>query len=216
MEICIQSKKKLNERQLNKEKFELIKEIRSNWDIDEFLKGSLTNYKLMASVYKILEESVRKDLEIDPKELYQAKNFILEHLSNNTRSIVESTEKDALIKIYEEQSKEMRLLSYKIMVDNFNKKYSVLNESQQNLIKQYIYNVSNTNSLKSFITEEVPKVKSELISLSETISEPVLKIKVRETAKQLDKICEGNTVKDSHVSSLLIAYELIKELSNGK
>ena len=217
LDACVKSKQKINESKLNKEKFELIKEIKKSWNIVDFLKGSLTNYKLMASVYKVLEESVRSDLEVDPKELYQAKNFIFEHLSNNKKSLTESSEKDALIKLYQDQSEEMRLLSYKIMVDNFNKKYSILNESQKSLIKEYIYNVSNTNSLKVYIQKEVPIVQSQLIKLAEGVSEPALKIKIKESAKQLSRICEGNVVKDSSVSSLLISYELLKELSsNGK
>jgi hypothetical protein len=218
IEVCIRAKKKLNENKLNKEKFELIKEIKGNWDIDSFLKGSITNYKLMASIYKTLEESIKVDFDIDPKESYQSRQFILEHLTTTKKKVLESTDKDDLIKLYQEQSEDMRLLSYKLMVDNFNTKYSTLNDPQKSLIKEYIYNVSNTNSLRKFINDEVPKVRVKLNELSGNINNQILKIKIKEAANQLSKICEGAVVKDNHVSSLLVAYELIKEMEslNGK
>ena len=51
----------------------------------------------------------------------------------------------------ESQEKDLRLLTYQLLVDKFNKKYSNLNESQRNLLREYINNLSNTNSLREFI-----------------------------------------------------------------
>ena len=216
LEVCAKSKKKIDETKLNREKFELVKEIKNNWNLEDFMKGSLSNYKLMASIYKILEENSTSLIEIDPKESYQARQFIFEHLnSNKKKEVINESDADRALQIYKEQAEDLRLLSYKLLVDRFNKKYSVLNEEQKTLIKEYIYNVSNTNSLKSYIDKQVPSVKSRLSTLAESIQDPALKIKICAAANQLNRILEcKSSVKDNHVSSMLIAYELIKELES--
>ena len=58
LESILKTRKKLDEKTLALQKYELIKEIKSNYPIDDFLKGSISNYKLLASIYKIFEESV--------------------------------------------------------------------------------------------------------------------------------------------------------------
>ena len=63
-------------------------------------------------------------------------------------------------KEYEKQDKDMRLLSYKILVEKFNKKYGNLTTPQRNLLKHFINNISNTNSLREYIESEVTKLKS--------------------------------------------------------
>jgi hypothetical protein len=113
---------------------------------------------------------------------------------------------------YEKQNEDLRLIAYKLLVDNFNKKYSSLNEDQQLLLKNYINNVSNTNSLREYINKQVPKIKSEIKKYSSNVDDNVVTIKLNEVISQLDKTTEGKVVKDSQVSTLLMSYELIKEL----
>ena len=98
------------------------------------------------------------------------------------------------------------------MVDNFNKKYSSLNEAQQVLLKNYINNISNTNSLREYINEQVPLIKKEIKQYIGIVEDNVVKIKLNEVLTQLDKTTEGKVVKDAQVSTLLMSYELIKEL----
>ena len=99
------------------------------------------------------------------------------------------------------------------MVDRFNDKYSDLNEDQQMMLKNYINNISNTNSLREYVNKQIPKVKSRLEELTTTcVDDDVVKIKLGEVIAQLNKISDGRLVKDSQVSTLLMSYELIKEL----
>jgi hypothetical protein len=98
------------------------------------------------------------------------------------------------------------------LVDNFNKKYSSLDESQQTLLKNYINNISNTNSLREYINKQVPSIKNQINKYSDSIEDDVVKIKLKEVISQLDKTTEGKVVRDSQVSTLLMSYELIKEL----
>jgi hypothetical protein len=47
--------KKINAQQLKKEKFNLIKKINESFDVDTFLSSPVSNYKVLASIYKIFE-----------------------------------------------------------------------------------------------------------------------------------------------------------------
>ena len=99
------------------------------------------------------------------------------------------------------------------MIDSFNDKYKNLNENQKLLIREYINNISNTNSLRQYINKQIPAVKAEIISLKEdAVDNSVIKIKLVETINQLDKVSKGVLVKENHVMAMLLAYELIKEL----
>ena len=79
------------------------------------------------------------------------------------RKIQEQKSKE--IAAYEKKDKDLRLLSYKILVDNFNSRYKNLNTIQKKLLKEYINNISNTNSLREFLNEETSKVKKILKAL---------------------------------------------------
>jgi hypothetical protein len=43
---------------LNDQKFNLIKEIRENFNEEEFFKNKVGNYKVLASIYKLFEKAV--------------------------------------------------------------------------------------------------------------------------------------------------------------
>jgi hypothetical protein len=51
-----------------------------------------------------------------------------------------------------------------------------------------------------------------LAELTNKISDDVIKIKINETVKQLDKVKPSKNVKDNQVMVLLLSYELIKEI----
>ena len=106
------------------------------------------------------------------------------------------------------------MLSYQLLVDKFNSKYKSLNENQKNLLKQYINNVSNTNSLKEFIDLEVVKIKRALTKLLPKVNDKITKIKLSEAIDYTDKATKGKIVKDKHVVALMRYYELIKEIKN--
>lgn len=217
LDTILRSRQKLSESTLTRQKYDLIKEIRECYPIEDFLRGSISNYKLLASVYKIFEDTVN-DVVSDPRELFKARSCIVEQMTTKvipTRVISES-EKVDLIKVYQQQNEEVRLLAYKLLVDSFNKKYCGLNEKQKTLIREYINNVSNTNSLRQYVNKEIPLVRSELTELRNNVDNNVIKIKLDETIHQIEKLGKGMLVKESQVMALLLSYELIKELKNAK
>ena len=217
LETVLRTRKKINERALNLQKYELIKEIRNHYPIDSFLQGSIGNYKLLASIYKVFEDAVN-EVESDPREIFKARNCIVENIAaakTPTRLISEDEKKD-LVKVYQQQNEDVRLLAYKLLVDSFNEKYKGLDEKQKVLIREYINNVSNTNSLREYINTEVPSVRNQLSELKKKIDNDVVRIKLDETLNQLDKITKGTLVKENQIMALMLSYELIKELKNLK
>ena len=118
----------------------------------------------------------------------------------------------AELKEFTQQDKDIRLLSYKLLVDKFNTKYSTLNGAQKGLLREYINNVNNTVALKSYIDLEVPKLQSALKIFIPKIGDKVTKIKLTETVSLLDKIKTSKSIKDNHILSMLRYYELVKEL----
>jgi hypothetical protein len=217
LETVIRSRKKLDEKALNVQKYELIKEIKNNYPLDDFLKGSISNYKLLASIYKVFEEGVNS-VDCDPREIFRARNCIVESIAAQktpTRIISEEEKKD-LVRVFQQQNEDVRLLAYKLLVDSFNEKYKGLNESQKVLIREYINNVSNTNSLREYINTEVPRVRKELSELKSKVDNDVVRIKLDETMNQLEKITKGTLVKENQIMALMLSYELVKELKNLK
>ena len=49
----IEAHTKLNRSQLRREKYNLIKELKSTYDLNDFFKAQITNYKTMASIYNL-------------------------------------------------------------------------------------------------------------------------------------------------------------------
>ena len=112
------------------------------------------------------------------------------------------------------KDKDLRLLAYQILVDKFNSKYKSLNESQKDLLKNYINNISNTNSLREFVDNEVLKTKTELKKHLPKVSDKITKIKLSEAINQINTISKGKVVTEKQVLNLMRYYELVKEIKN--
>jgi hypothetical protein len=210
VDTILEAYDKLDYQKLSKEKYNLVKEIRDNFDITEFLSYPISNYKVMASIYKLFESKSKTDYDL--KDIFNSKITIIENIVSS--SVVMADKKDQLIESYKKQEKDLRLLTYKILVETFNKKYTNLDTSQKTLLKEYINNVSNTSKFKDYVLNETPKIVAELKSLHKRIGDKVTKIKLNETINTLNKLKVGKGVSDNHVSALMLSYELIKELKS--
>ena len=207
IEAVVKSRRKLSNRRLANEKFNLIKSIKENYDIKEFFNTRIPNFKIMASIYKLFGSETGKE-DFGPVQRTDSVITITEYIIQNK---VSSKNK---INEFSEHDEDLRLLSYQLLVDKFNEKYKSLNENQKNLLKQYINNVSNTNSLKEFIDLEVVKIKRALTKLLPKVNDKITKIKLSEAIDYTDKATKGKIVKDKHVVALMRYYELIKEIKN--
>jgi hypothetical protein len=212
-----QAHSKLNEGKLIKEKYNLIKQINEKFELEQFLSSPITNYKVLASIYKVFES--KKSENYDIKDVFNSKVTLIENIIARPSIKTNKVEDTKLIESYKQQDKDLRLLTYKILVETFNKKYTNLDSNQKNLLKEYINNISNTSKFKDYLSVELPKIVAELKSIKAKIQDKVTTIKLSETISVLEKMKIGKNVTDSNVSSIMLSYELIKELKskvNGK
>lgn len=220
VDTVVQAHSKINEAKIAKEKYNLIREISSKFDIEQFLSSPISNYKVLASIYKIFE--AKKSENYDIKDIFNSKITLIENIiSKPSKQIVEkkTIEDTKLMETYTQQEKDLRLLTYKILVETFNKKYTNLDGKQKGLLKEYINNMSNTTKFKDYVLSEIPKITNDLNKISENVTDKVTKIKLTETISVLNKMKVGKQVSDSQVSAIMLSYELIKELKtkvNGK
>lgn len=202
---------RIDQKQLQREKYNLIKKINESFNMDEFLSSPISNYKVLASIYKIFES--KKYDSYDVKDVFNSKITLIENITSKPATLTEA-KKDKVVEDYKKQDKDLRLLTYKVLVETFNKKYSNLNESQKSLLREYINNLTNTTGFKTYVETEIPKIVKELKSIQSKVSDKVTKIKLAETISVLNKTKIGKSVSDNHVSSLMMSYELIKELKS--
>jgi len=210
--VILKQREKLDCKKLTEQKYNLIKEIKDSYPIEDLLKSSIKNYRIHASIYKLFENHVNVSVKFDVKELIQSRNTLTENLCGKKLSSKES--EDDVINFYKQQNEDIRLLSYKLLVDSLNEKYKDLDSNQKRLLKEYINNISNTNSLNEFIELEIVNIKKTVNELLPKISNEVVKIKINEVIKQLDSINCKKSVKDNQITVLLLSHELIKEIKN--
>ena len=208
VDAVVKSRKKINFSQLRREKYNLIKEIKENYNLTDFFNSRISNYRVLASIYKLFStenKSLSPDVETD------SRYTVIEHI---TQRKITSKEKEVFSEEFKGQDDDLRLLSYQILVDKFNQKYSSLNSAQRKLLKEYINNVSNTNSLREYVDSEVSKVTKVLKTYLPRIEDKVTKIKLTEAINQIKKLKVGKIVKDKQIVGLMRYYELVKELKN--
>lgn len=207
VEAVLRARKNIDRKKLGEEKYSLIKTIKENFDLNSFFQTKVQNYKLLASIYKIFEYS-----ELDnPTEITRSKITIIENMTLDNRSKLN----EDVINLNEEP-KEIRLMSYKILVEKFNKKYEDLSNEQKNLIREYIENVSTTNSLKNYIQSEANIIKQKLQSKTKKVTDKALVIKLNEVVNLLDQYKTLKNVDENHVTALLRYYNLINDLDGVK
>ena len=203
IEELIKAHLNLNKSQLRREKYNLIKNIKESYNVNNFFKSKINNYKIMASIYNLLENK-----EATPQSIISSKTTLLEHIIEKPTKNTKNT----VLENYQKQDKDTKLITYKLILEKFNEKYDGLGENQKLLLKEYVNNVSNSPSLKLYINEEVKKVKKELIKYSKKVEDKAIAIKLNETKELIAPIPKKLSVNDDNVSNLLNYYELINEL----
>jgi len=204
LNILLKERKKLNESVLNRQKYNLIKSIKKNFVIEDFFRYRVSNYKENASIYKLFEHTTSDN----PKEYVECKSTLLESLVGNNKSddkVVSTINED-----YTKQPKEVRLLAWKMLVENFNNKYTTLTDKQQDILREYINSVDNSEKLKKFVVRECNYLSKNIKSIN--VTDKVTKIKINEVLKLITKVKSSKVITESQVLSLLRYTELHNEL----
>jgi hypothetical protein len=191
--------RKFNQKTLKKEKYDLISEIKSNYNIDEFFSMSVRDYKALASLYCLLEAQNNSDL-VDPNFLVSNKTTLLEHLTSKKQN--EDDVKDSLIEEYSKYDKD------------FNSKYKDLLPEQKNILKEFITSVNSSKKLFNLVNREFAKIAEAVKELSNKVSDDIIKIKLDEVSKSIKPLKSTDKVGDTHLVNLMQYYDLVNELKN--
>lgn len=209
LNTVVQESKKLDKDLLNKEKYQLIKEIKRYYDVENFFKAKIDNYKASAAIYTLFEAARAKELT-DTKQLVTSKITLLEHITGEFLD-AKKVEKEAVQEFLNED-KDIRILAYKLIVEKYNEAYSELSQDQKDILKEYINNVSDTKQLKAYLNTKIQEAKTQLVKLVPIVKDKVLEIKLKEVIKLAKPITERQSIKDEHLVSIMQYFELVKEL----
>jgi len=203
--------RKFNQKLLKQQKYDLISDIKSNYKVDEFFSMDVRDYKALASLYCLLEAQNSSDL-VDPSFLISNKTTLLEHLTSTKQNKDEV--KDSLIEEYSKYDKDLKLLTFKILLEKFNSKYRDLLPEQKNILKEFITSVNSSKKLFNLVNIEFAKIAEEVKNLSSKITDDIIKIKLDEVAKAITPLKSTDKVKDTHLINLMQYYDLVNELKN--
>jgi hypothetical protein len=204
---------RLNRSNLRRDKYNLIKEIKAQYDIEEFFKAKINNYTQLAAVYNILEAKNATEF-INPDQIIENKNTLLEHIVR--KDVVKVENKDQVLEEYATMDNSTKLLVYKILLEKFNEKYVSLTPKQKSVLKEYINNISNTVKLREFVNENFKSLRDELTKLNESVTDKTTQIKINEVITFLQPLDKKVSVKDEHIVSLLQYHQLVTELKSIK
>lgn len=201
--------RKLDQAAIKKQKYELIAEIKTNYNVDEFFAIQVRDYKALAALYCLLETQNNAD-NVDPSSLIDNKTTILEHLTSKIQN--EDDVKDTLIEEYSKYDKDLRLLTFKILLERFNDNYKDLLPEQKNILKEFITSVNSTSRLRTIVNEELEKIAKKVDIMSQKVSDQVIKIKLEEVKKAIIPVSNKEKIGDTHLVNLMQYYELVHEL----
>jgi len=204
---------RLNKQALRKEKYNIIKDIRESYDLEEFFKSKINNYSQYAAIYTLIE--AHSSLEfIEPKQIIDNKVTLLEHISR--KEINKEAVEDRVMEEYMKMDKGTRVLAYKVLLEKFNNKYNNLSSQQKSVLKEYINNISNNIKLREFINSSYSSIKGELVELNKKVDDKTTQIKINEVMNLLKPLDKNQNVKDDNIIGLLQFHQLVQELKNIK
>jgi hypothetical protein len=201
---------KLDEEKINKEKYSLIREIKKHYDLTNFFKNKINNYKTSAAIYTLFEIKKLKSFTT-PDQILTNKITLLEHITKS--SVNSENVENTIIQEFKTQDKDIRILTYRILIEKFNNKYSNLSDKQKLVLKEYISNISNVDYLRRFVNKNLTEIRENLVKLKSKVDDKTVEIKLQETINLIKLLSKQQIVKDEHLITLLQYHELVNELS---
>jgi hypothetical protein len=209
----IEESKKLDRDVLDKEKFNLIREIKKYYDVENFFKAKVDRYKLSAAIYTLFEAARSKAIA-NTDHILLNRTTLLEHLTYDPAS--ETNDKTQTVDSFLKEDKDIRILAYKLIVEKYNDTYKELSQDQKEILKEYINNVSDTQQLRTYLNTKTAEIKSQLQGLLPKVEDQVMQIKLKEVLSLMKPVLDRQSIKDEHLVSLLQYCELLKELKTSK
>jgi hypothetical protein len=210
----LETSSKFNRTSLRKQKYNLINEIKKHYNLDVFFGAKIKNYKELASLYTLIEGYNSKEAS-DSQQIIENKVTLLEHLTKqevNTKEV-----KEDVLKEFQTYDKDLRILTYKVLLEKFNSKYENLSTEQKQVLKEFINSVDSTPGLRDFYNSKIEELKTTLNKEAKSIKDKATQIKITEVAKYLVELDKTAKITNDNLVDLLQYYELVKEIkvANG-
>jgi len=111
--------------------------------------------------------------------------------------------------------KDLRILTYRVLLEKFNEKYDSISPEQKQILKEFINSVDSTPELRNFYNTKIVELKEHLSKSIKTIKDPATKIKVEEITKHLVELDKTSKVNDDNLVDLMQYYELVQEIKKA-
>jgi hypothetical protein len=209
----LEASSRLNKTALRKEKYNIIKEIREHYDLEEFFKAKISHYKQYAAAFNLIEAHNSPEFTA-PQQIIDNKITLLEHITR--KEVNKENVKDRVMEEYGSMDKGTRILAYRMLLEKFNSKYSTLSDTQKNVLKEFINNITNTTKLRDFVNKNFTVIAEELNQIIPTVTDQTTQIKLSEVVTLLKPLDKTQNVKDENIISLLQYHQLIEELKAVK
>jgi len=202
----VETSSKLNRTEVRKQRYNLVREIKENYSVEKFFKVKINNYKIYAALNNLIENHTSTD--IAPEVVINNKMTLLEHLS---KAPVEE-KRDELMEEFNGYDKDLKMLTYRVLLEKFNEKYDDLKSAQKEVLKEFINSVDAPEKLKELYNNRIPGIKSTLERKIKSIEDQVVKIKLQEVLKYVTPLEKNDKFSNDDIVNLLQYYELINEL----
>jgi hypothetical protein len=212
IDTLLESSRNINKRTVKKQRYNLISEIQKHYNLNEFFNHKLPNYKTQAAFYTLLE-AYALDNMVNPNVIITNKVTILEHLTAAT--ITEKQVRDNVLDEFKKSDKDLRTLTYRIILEKFNGKYDELNTHQKSILKELINSIDNSPRLKEFYSSKSTEIREELTKLNKKVKDQVTKIKVNEIISLMKPLDKNVKVSDNDLINLLQYCDLVNELESA-
>jgi len=197
--------KVINQKSIKLEKYNLIKSIKENFNLEDFFKSRVTNYRLLAAIHNVISENYD-----NPVATSKSHFTLLEYM---TRKI--ETKESEILRSLRKENKDLRHITYKILVEKFNNKYKSLNKEQKDVLREYINNITSTSGLSDFLEGRFKDISFNLKKQLPKIEDKVIKIKIKECINLVNKTKFKNTESTVNVLKLMRFYQLLEDVKNA-
>ena len=213
IDTILEASTRFNRKSLKKQKYNLINEIKKHYNLESFFGSKISDYKELAALYTLIE-NINSQSILNPTQLVENKVTLLEHL---TKKEIKLDLSQTLLEEFSTYDKDIRTLTYKVLLEKFNNKYDSLTDDQKQVLKEYINSVDSTPDLRNFYNTKITELKSTLSKITKNIKDKATQVKITEVTKFLTELKKTDKVGDNNLVDLLRYYQLINEIqiANG-
>jgi|TARA_B110000977_G_scaffold177677_1_gene234453 hypothetical protein len=208
IDTILEASTRFNRKSLKKQKYNLINEIKKHYNLESFFGSKISDYKELAALYTLIE-NINSQSILNPTQLVENKVTLLEHL---TKKEIKLDLSQTLLEEFSTYDKDIRTLTYKVLLEKFNNKYDSLTDDQKQVLKEYINSVDSTPDLRNFYNGKITELKNTLKKEVKNIKDKTTQIKITEVSKFLTELKKTDKVGDDNLVDLLRFYKLVNEI----